>query len=73
LPWRPYYDDQAFGDVKNVECADGAPFFSIVWGPRNEAEDIGWREACDLGGVCVYRKDLATGMAEALYSFNEYQ
>jgi len=55
-----------------VEYADGALFFSIVCGPRNEAQDIGWREAYDLGSVHIYRKDLASGEIEELYSFDEY-
>jgi len=72
LPGGPYYYETAFGDVEGVEYADNAVFFSVLCGPRNEAEDIGWREAYDLSAMHVYRKDLATGEIEELYYFDEY-
>ena len=72
LPGGPYYDEEAFADVSHVEYAGGAVFFSVLCGPRNPEEDIGWREAYDLGAMQVYRKDLATGAIEELYSFDEY-
>lgn len=72
LPGGPYYDEQAFGDVKDVEYVDGAVFFSILCGPRSPEEDVGWREAYGLSAMRVYRKNLATGEIEELYSFDEY-
>ena len=72
LPGGPYYTDDSFGDVGHVEYADGAAYFSIVSGPRNPEEDIGWREAYDLHSLHVYRKDLATGQTEKLYYFDPY-
>ena len=71
LPDGPYYTEEAFADVRNVEYVDGAIFFSIIFGPRNAAEDIGWREAYDFENMHVYRKDLATGKIEELYSFDK--
>jgi len=47
---------------------DGALFFSIWQGLRNEAEDIGWRSAYDFGSMHVYHKNLFTGQIEELYS-----
>ena len=71
LPGGPYYYETSFGEVKNVEYADGAVFFSVLCGPRNEAKDIGWREAYDLSAMQVYRKNLSTGAIEELYFFDE--
>jgi len=58
--------------VSHVEYVDGAAFFAVLCGPRNPEEDIGWREAYDLGAMQVYRKDPAACEIEKLYSFDEY-
>ena len=68
LPGGPYYYDDAFADVREAELVDGAVFFSVWQGPRNEAEDIGWRSAYGFGGAHVYRKDLSSGEIKELYA-----
>lgn len=64
----PFYGEEDFTDVRDVEYMDGALFFSVWRGPRNAEEDIGWRYAYRFGSVQVYRKDLAKGTIETLYS-----
>ncbi|MCL1952915.1 MAG: hypothetical protein FWF60_08825, partial [Oscillospiraceae bacterium] len=69
LPDGPFFRDDDFADVRDVEYADGALFFTIVQGPRDPAQDIGWREGYDIASVHVYRKDVASGQINILYSF----
>jgi len=71
LPEGSIYREEDFASVRDVEYVDGALFFSILRGPRNEAEDIGWRQAYDLESMAVYRKDVSTGRIEELYSFDK--
>ena len=68
LPAGPFFGEEDFAALRDVEYVDGALFFLIARGPRNEAEDIGWREAYDLASMRAYHKDIATGEIAQLYS-----
>jgi len=71
LPNGPFFGEEGFVDIRDVEYSGGALYFSIVRGPRNPDEDIGWREAYDFDTMHVYRKDLAAGTIDELYSFDK--
>jgi len=71
LPGGPYYYSEGpCAGLRDIEYVDGALFFAVTGGQRNEAEDIGWREAYDFGFITVYRKDLASGVIAELYTYD---
>ncbi|MDR2687193.1 MAG: hypothetical protein LBB75_05525 [Oscillospiraceae bacterium] len=75
LPDGPFFGEEDYAGVRDVEYVDGALFFTITRGPRNPSADIGWRQAYGLESLRAYRKDLATGKIAQLYAcaFSSFQ
>lgn len=63
-----FYQDY-FRAIDYIEYVDGQVFFSISNGNRHEAEDVGWRWGYRRGESMVYKKDLANGEIDLLYSY----
>jgi hypothetical protein len=72
LPEGGWLEDADFSSLQDIEYADGALFFTVYGGIRNEAEDVGWRWAYYFESAQVFRKDLAAGTIEPLYRFDKY-
>lgn len=63
------YGDHAFHHVEEVYVVDGHVYFTLVSGPVNEEESLGWRSAYDRTLTEVYHYDPSTNQHQLLYSY----